>query len=344
MTRSRNNIVITSIGILFLLGGFLGVILTGSSGISPRQVFGAIFGTGDVSSFVSTIVLQTRLPMALGAVASGIALSIAGLMMQTLFHNPLAGPSVLGISSGGSFGVALVMMTALNSAGILSSDFLPFISILAAIAGSLATIALLYLFSTFLKSGVSLIIVGLMLGYLFSSGISLLNYFAKADEIRSFVMWGLGSFSGLRLNTSLILLVTVLLASLPALWYIKPLNALLINERYAESVGYSVRKLRGSILLMSGLMVALPTAFCGPIGFIGLVVPHICRLLYNTSNHSVLLPASILFGAAVTLLCTFVSVIPSGSFGIIPINVITPCLGVPMILYLLLKRNKLLYF
>lgn len=322
---------------------FLLLLCVGPVRLSIEDVFVALFGKG-VNPQAELIVLQTRLPVAISAACCGALLSSAGLMMQTLFHNPLAGPSVLGISSGASFGVALFMLGAGGLGGMISGDLLSIISIITALAGAFLTIAILITFSSILKSGLSLLIVGLMLSYLFSSGVSLLNYFSKADEIRSFLVWGLGSFAGMRLGSSLLLLGITIMVLIPSFFFIKPLNAFLLGERHVESVGYSVKSIRGGILVLTGFMVAVPTAFCGPIGFIGLIVPHICRILLRSSNHSLLIPATMLCGAAVMLACALAGVLPAGRYGVLPINVITPLVGVPFILYLLVRRNKLLYF
>ena len=264
--------------------------------------------------------------------------------MQTLFHNPLAGPSVLGISSGASFGVALFTLSAGGVAITMTGILQPLMAIIFAFAGGIFTIFILYTFSSVLKTSASLLIVGLMISYLFSSGISLLNYFSPADEIRNYLVWGLGSFNGLQLSSSLLLLSLSIIFIIPTFIFIKPLNGLLLGESYLETVGYSTRKIRGAVLTITGLLVAVATAFCGPIGFLGLIVPHVCRLIWKSSNHNVLIPASIIAGAVISLACAFVSVLPSGSYGVLPINVITPVVGVPVILYLLVNRSKIPYF
>lgn len=330
------------LSVVLVVASFMALLLAGSIAIPPAEVFKVLFGGEGSLPYVETVVLESRLPMAIGAACCGATLSVAGLMMQTLFHNPLAGPTVLGISSGASLGVAVFM---LGGAGMmLEPEWQPLVSTVAAMAGGLVAIMVLFSFSSVLKSGVSLLIVGLMLSYLCSSAISLLNYFSPADEIRSYLVWGLGSFTGLRLNTAVILLILSAVILLPAQLFAKPLNAMLAGERYVESVGYSVKHLRGWLLFSTGLLVAAPTAFCGPIGFIGLIVPHICRLLFRTSNHRLLLPACIVVGAFVSLLCALIAVVPSAGFGVLPVNVITPVIGVPVILYLLVNRNRLPYF
>ena len=331
-------------GIVLLLVCITSILVTGSVYIPPDEIFGILIGREPSSGYSSTIILQTRLPMATAAVCSGAMLSVAGLLMQTLFHNPMAGPSVLGISSGASFGVALFMLSVSGVAGTILAPLQPFLSILSALIGGLLTILILYFFSIILKSGVTLLVVGIMISYLCNSGISLLNYFSPPDEIRSYLIWGMGTFGNLRLSTAIWLFIATIVSLLPTWLFIKPLNAMLLGERYLESVGFSINKTRSYLLLCTGVLVALPTAFCGPIGFIGLIVPHLCRLLFRTSNHMILMPACMLFGALVTLFCAFLSVLPSSHHGILPINVITPLIGIPVILYLLIKRNRLPYF
>lgn len=339
----RNNLLLIT-GVVLVAVFFIAVLITGSVYISPKEVFRCFFAETNVSEYTKTIVLQNRLPVALAAMCTGSMLSVAGLMMQTMFHNPLAGPSVLGISSGASLGVALFMLGTASFGASMISWLQPFLSTVSALAGGMATIAILYVFSSSVKSGVTLLVVGIMISYLCNSGISLLNYFSPPDEIRSFLTWGLGNFNGMRFDTSSYLLIATVLFLFPTFFFIKPLNAMLLGERYFESVGFNLKKTRGAILVFTGILVALPTAFCGPIGFIGLIVPHLCRLLFRSSNHLILLPASIVFGAFLMLLCAFLCVLPSSYYGLLPINVITPFIGVPVILYLLLNRNKLPYF
>ena len=331
-------------GTVILAVSFLSILIVGTVNIPIQKVISILAGGACEGGIESTIVMETRLPMAIAAACTGAMLSVAGLMMQTLFHNPLAGPSVLGISSGASFGVAVFMLSAGGLTATVAGGWQPFLSTIAALAGGLATIIILFVFSSVLKSGITLLVVGIMLSYLCNSGISLLNYFSPPDEIRSYLVWGLGNFGSLRHSTALWMLAFTLVSLIPTMVFVKPLNAMLLGERYLESVGYSARKIRGSILIMTGILVAVPTAYCGPIGFIGLIVPHLCRLLFRSSNHLILMPACIIIGSAVTLLCALLSVAPSAYFGVLPVNVITPIIGVPVILYLLINRSKLPYF
>lgn len=320
---------------------FLSLLFIGSIYIPADEVWNILGGGLPEKGYWKTIVLESRLPMAICAAACGSGLSVAGLVMQTVFRNPLAGPSVLGVSSGASLGVAVIV---LGGVSILPSVFAETGIIFGAIVGAAATIGILIMFSALMKNGVVLLIVGIMISYLCTALISLLNYFSPAEEIRSYLFWGLGSYSGLQLDSSLWLLCLTAVILFFSFLYIKPLNALLLGERYTESLGYSVGRLRIGLLTVSGLLVAVATAFCGPIGFIGLIVPHLCRLLMQTSNHRLLLPGSILFGAFVSLLCALVGVLPSEKFGVLPINVVTPLIGVPVIIYLLVNRKRIVYF
>lgn len=342
---SKRFIITCAAGIIILAVFFFIILMVGAVKLPAGEILNVLMGKETSSPYVSTIVLESRLPMAIGSLCCGVTLSLAGLMMQTIFHNPLAGPSVLGISSGASLGVALIMLSASGIAGGLTVVSLQsVISIVGALAGGIGTILILYVFSSMLKSSLTLLIVGIMISYLCSSVIALLNYFSPSDEIRSFLVWGLGSFDTLRLETSVWLAILSALSVVPVIFFIKPLNALLLGERYLESVGYKETKFRGCVLLTTGLLVAVPTAFCGPIGFIGLIVPHLCRMIFRSSNHLVLIPGCIIGGAVVSLGCAVIEIIPSAELGILPINVITPLIGVPVIIYLLLNREKLLYF
>lgn len=321
---------------------FFSLLFVGAVDIPASQVWDIIFFNNAAKPYWSTIVFQTRLPMAVAALGAGITLSVAGLMMQTAFANPLAGPSVLGVSSGASLGVALLMLG--TGTGFFNIDVTDsVVSFGGAILGGIVTVLILIAFSSMVKNSVMLLVVGIMISYLCSSLISLLNYFSPAEGIRSYLMWGLGSYTGLQLDSALSFLAISAACCICSFLTVKSLNALLAGDRYAESIGYSVKLIRSNILLLSGLLVSVPTAFCGPIGFIGLVVPHIARMLLRTSNHLTLIPASIVLGGVLSLFCALLGVLPSERFGVLPINVITPFIGVPVILYLLINRKKILY-
>lgn len=316
-----------------------GCLLVGSVDIPAGDVASALTG-GEVSKEAwRYIVVETRVPAALTALLAGAALAIAGLLMQTTFDNPLAGPTILGISTGASLGVAVVMLalggalTAWGHAAILAG----------ALAGAMGVMLALLAMSSVVRSSTMLLIVGILIGYLASSAIALLNFFSSRDGVHSYVVWGLGSFSGVTLGMMPVFATAVLLLILLSMLYIKPLNALLLGSRYAESAGVNLRATRNGILVLSGALTAVVTAWCGPIGFVGLIVPHVARLALHTSNHRSLMPVTALFGAAVGALCQLISV-ALGEWGIIPVNAITPVLGVPVIIYIIVRRRSIFYF
>ncbi len=321
--------------LICLLTFFALVLGVGAVRIPVHDVFASLFG-GEVKDTYRYIILQSRLPLALTAILAGSALSAAGLIMQTTFRNPLAGPSILGVSSGASLGVALLSLPVVAGLG---GTVLP---IVGAILGAAMVVALLSVFSGFMKSGLSLLIVGIMISYLCSALISLLNFFAPATDVKQFAVWGMGSFSAVTLSSLPLPAISIGLLLIISLMLSKPLNALLLGERYAGTMGYNVRTLRTVLLIVSGLLTAIITAYCGPIGFIGLIVPHIARLCLHSASHSVIMPASIVLGALIALLCAFLTVIPGG-WGVLPINAVTPVLGVPVILYLLLNSRRLVF-
>ena len=315
------------------------LLTVGSVDIPLSQVWAALTGGEVTREAWRTIVIDTRVPAACTSALAGAALSVAGLLLQTTFDNPLAGPSILGVSTGASLGVAIVML-ALGGAASLAGQT----AVLAgALIGAMAIMVILVAMSSLVRSATMLLIVGILIGYLSSSAISLLNFFATQEGVHSYVIWGLGNFYGVSTERlPWFALITVLLLG-ASLLFIKPLNALLLGTRYAENLGINTVRVRNLLLLLSGALTAIVTAACGPIGFIGLVVPHIARLALGTSNHNTLLPATILAGAATGMLCALISVLPS-SRGVLPVNAITPIIGVPVIVYIILRRHKIFYF
>ena len=318
---------------------------TGAVEIPLGEIWNIITGKGGSDAVWELIVMQSRLPLIATAALSGGALAIAGLLMQTLFNNPLADPSILGVSSGSSLGVAIVMLLLGGELGTLFGTTVGgYVSILAgAMAGAALILAALMLFSSLVKGTTMLLIVGIMISFLASSAISLLNFFSTQEGVHSYVIWGLGNFSGVTMGSLPLFSMVILFVLTWSMLLVKPLNALLLGSRYAESLGVNLRRVRNVLLLVTGILTATVTAFCGPIGFIGLVVPHIARLMLNSSDHRVLMPCTMLAGVVVALLCQFVSVLPT-SVGIIPINAITPIVGVPIIIYIILNRKKIKYF
>jgi len=260
-------------------------------------------------------------------------------MLQTAFRNPLAGPSVFGINSGAGLGVALVMLLMGGGLSVGSLQVSGFAAVLvAAFIGAMAVMALIFFFSTLVRNNVMLLIVGIMIGYITNSAISLLNFFATDEGVKSYMVWGMGSFGGVSMNNMPVFACVTLIGLLGALLLIKPLNALLLGDRYAENLGVNILRVRNWLLIVTGLLTAVTTAFCGPVAFIGLAVPHIARLLLTTDNHRVLLPATILCGAVVALICNLICFLP-GESGVIPLNAVTPLIGAPVIIYVIARRR-----
>ena len=319
-------------------------LLLGSVSIDARSVFDILLGRGSDNVAWEIIVLQSRLPMIVTAALAGAALSVAGLLLQTTFNNPLAGPSILGVSTGAGLGVAVVMLALGGSVGtIMGHNVGTYVATLfGALLGAGVVLVLLIAMSAIVRSATMLLIVGILISYLASSIISLLNSVASEEGVHSYVAWGFGNFQGVSLDQLPLYCSLIVIALVATMLMVKPLNALLLGTRYAQNLGVDTHRTRNVLLLLTGVLTAVVTAYCGPIGFVGLVVPHIARLLLGTSNHSRLLPATMLAGAAVTLLCTLLSV--NGPHGVIPINAITPIIGVPIIIYIIVNRHRIQYF
>lgn len=324
--------IILSVAALFVL-----LLFIGSVNIPPSQVIDVLLGGADDDA-VSYIILGSRLPQAITALLAGGALAASGLMMQTMFRNPLAGPSIMGISSGASLGVAIVMLLLGSSISIGSLALSGYVAVISgAFAGSILIMGVLILLSSLLRDDLMLIIAGVLIGYLTSSVITLLNYSASAQGVQGYVMWGMGTFNGVSLDRLPVFAIITGVGLLLSLLLVKPLNALLLGDDYSRSLGIPIKTVRNLLLLATGLLTAVTTAFCGPVAFIGLAVPHIARMIWRTDNHRVLLPATILMGSAVALLCCILSVLPPG--GIVPVNAVTPIIGVPVILYVVIRRK-----
>lgn len=335
----RSNFTIAIIlSTLTLLALFAANLLWGAVEIPLGKVISILTG-GEGEPGWRLIVLESRLPQAVTAMLAGMALSAAGLMLQTLFNNPLAGPEVFGINSGAGLGVAIVMLLlngTLVSGGLSFGGYAAILS--GAFIGALAVIAILLLLSMWLRNNIYLLIAGLAVSYLTSSVITLLNYFSTAEGVHSYLIWGMGSFGGVS-TAQLPLFATLLIVTLTAsLLMVKPLNALLLGDAYAANLGVKTKSARGVLLALTGILTAGVTAFCGPIAFIGLAVPHIARLFLSTNNHIFLLPATILWGGATALLCNILCQLP-GSSGLLPLGAVTPIIGAPVILYVVIKRR-----
>ena len=326
------------LGIMVLLF-FVVSLLIGSVSIPVSETFRILIGEESVKPSWQYIVIESRLPQAVTAMLCGASLAVCGLILQTAFRNPLAGPSIFGVSSGAGLRVALVMLFfgGLVAAGTVSiGGFMAVL--LAAFAGAMGVMALIFFFSTLVRSHVMLLIVGIMIGYMAGSAISLLNFFATDEGVKSYMVWGMGSFGGVSLKMLPTFSVITLITLAVSLALVKPLNALVLGDRYAENLGVNIIRVRNWLLLVTGVLTAVITAFCGPVAFIGLAVPHIARLVLGTDNHRVLLPATILTGSAVALLCNILTVLP-GEGGIIPLNAITPLIGAPVVIYVILSRR-----
>ena len=312
-------------------------IFSGSVHIPFSDVWHTLFGGGTVKESWRYIVLESRLPQAVTAMLSGASLAVSGLLLQTAFRNPLADPSIFGINSGAGVGVALVMLLLGGSLSLGSLQLTGFVAvIMAAFVGAMAVTAVIFFFSTMVRNSVMLLIIGIMTGYLASSAITLLNFFATDEGVKSYMVWGMGSFGGITMSHLPIFATATLAGLFGALLLIKPLNALMLGDRYAENLGISIRRTRNWLLIITGVLTAVTTAFCGPVAFIGLAVPHIARLIFRTDDHRLLLPATMLCGAAIALLCNAICYLP-GESGIIPLGAVTPLMGAPVIIYIIVK-------
>lgn len=339
----RYSLLLGGLGLVLLLL-FATNIFFGSVDIPADQVVNALTGRAVEKQSWAYIITESRLPQTITATLCGASLAVSGLILQTLFHNPLAGPSILGITNGASLGVSLVMLLGGGVIGVGAitggGDFHlgGFIAIVVgAFAGAMIIIALILAMSSFIRGTLMLLIVGIMVGYLTSSVVSLLYLFANADNVHNFAMWGMGSFSDVSTEQlpwfSAVCIVSLAIAVI----LVKPLNILQLGDSYAASLGIHIRNTRRQLLLATGLLTATATAFCGPVAFIGLATPHIARLVVRTSNQQVLLPATILLGSIVALLCNIICVLPPNM--IIPVNAVTPIFGAPVILYIICRKK-----
>ncbi len=336
MKRNILLFISLAVSILFLFGLNL---ITGSVQIPFADVLDILCGRFMGKESWQYIILENRLPQTLTAILCGASLSVCGLMLQTAFRNPLAGPDVFGISSGAGLGVALVMLLLGGTVSTSMFTVSGFLAILtAAFVGAIAVTALILFLSTMVRNSVLLLIVGIMVGYVSSSAVSLLNFFASEEGVKSYMVWGMGNFGGVSMSHIPLFSILCLMGIGVSFLLIKPLNILLLGPQYAESLGISTRQLRNILLVVVGLLTAITTAFCGPISFIGLAIPHIARLLFRTENHQVLLPGTVLSGAAIALLCNFICYLP-GEAGIIPLNAVTPLIGAPVIIYVIVQRR-----
>ncbi len=335
----RNNFWFLILSLLsFLL--FLANLGFGSVMLPWDQVIKALFHSTHADATALIIVNQYRLPQAITAFSTGILLSMSGLVLQTLFRNPLAGPSVLGISSGASLGVAVVLL----SGSIVGVDMssLPVVGnlavILAALAGALLVLGIILFVSARVANVITVLIIGIMLGYAVSAVVSVLQFFSGSEDLHAYVLWGLGSFSKATVRQSFLLLFTALGGMLILFFYIKPLNALLLGEDYARNIGFQPLRIQRVLIFVTGILVAVGTAFTGPIAFLGLAVPHLARATFKTSQQGVLLPATILMGIVLALFCNLAAKLPGYDISL-PINAVTSLVGAPVIIWVIIRNR-----
>ncbi len=340
-TTNRNRVLFIFL-ILGLVLLFLLDICLGAVAIPLKEVINSLIGNGASKSSWEYIIMDYRLPKAIVAIIVGMGLAISGLLMQTLFRNPLAGPYVLGLSSGASLGVAVV---------ILGAPFLPDVAselllssygvVIASSLGSSLVLLAVLVVAQRLRDTMAILIVGLMFGSLTNALVGTLTYFSTAEQLQKFTFWSLGSLGNLSWTSIAILLVCVAVGLVLSLASIKPLNSLLLGENYAKSLGLNYTKARFIIILATSILAGSITAFAGPIAFVGLAVPHIAKLVFQTSNHLILFWSTLLFGAMIMLVCDSISQLPNTAITI-PINAITSILGAPIVIWLLIRKRKML--
>lgn len=320
---------------------FLNLVL-GSVSIPLRAVWNILWGTGNESVIWQNIIWKSRVPQALTALVAGAGLSVSGLQMQTVFRNPLAGPSVLGISSGASMGVAFVVLLSGSLGGVALSKlgFMGEIALtIAAIAGSLSIMALIVFVSQKVRGNVTLLIIGVMIGYIANAVIGVLKFFSVEEDIRAYVIWGLGSFARVS-GDQMTLFICIMVVLLPlSFLLVKTLNLLLLGDAYARNLGLNIKRARLLVITCSGVLVAIVTAYCGPIIFLGLAVPHLCRGMFRTSDHRILMPASLLAGASLALVCNLIARMP-GFEGALPVNSVTALVGAPVVISVLFNKRR----
>ena len=322
--------------ILFVLNLFVGSVM-----VPFKDIFKVLLDVNDDNT-LNVIIFSYRLPQALTALLAGAALAVAGLLMQTLFRNPLADPSMLGISSGASLGVGIVILLtgAISGAAVSSFGWWSTIGVsLAAFIGAVVVLFVMLAFSSRMKNMTTLIIIGLMIAYLAGSITDILKFFSLKEDIHAFVIWGMGSFSGVGTSKMPIFAISIFIGLIATFFLSKNLNILLLGEMYAENLGLNIRKNSVIIILVSGYLTAIVTAYCGPIAFVGLAMPHIARFLFKSSDHRLLIPATMLIGMDMALICNLIARMP-GFDGNLPINAVTAFIGAPVVISVILKSRK----
>lgn len=337
MNNQRHSVWFVLLSILVLILFFADIFI-GSVAISINEIMQVFTGQLSKETPQSIIILQSRLPKALTAILAGCALPVAGLLMQTFFRNPVAGPDILGVSAGSSLLVALVMLTV---GTWFSMDVFSNVGIiLAAIVGAMLVLFIILAVAARVRDSVTLLIFGLMFGMAISAVVGVLQYYSSQGALKLFIMWTFGSLSGVTWPQLYILAVIVIIGLLLAVTQIKALNLLLLGEQYATSLGLNIRKSKIFIILTTGLLTGAITAFCGPIAFIGIAVPHLARMIFKVNSHAIILPASILLGICILLICDIIAQTP-GNDGVLPINAITAFMGAPFIIYIIWKNQHL---
>lgn len=328
------------LSILLVVLFFVNISL-GSVSIPFKNIFNTLSGGTASKESWGTIILNFRLPKAITAILVGSGLSVAGLLMQTLFRNPLAGPFVLGISSGASLGVALLILGSSLFGGFFLTNSLSNLSLpVASSLGAFLVLSAVIIAANKVRNTMSILIIGLMFGSLTAAIISVLAYFSEAEQIQQYLFWSFGSLGNLSWTELFIFLIIYLIGILATITIIKPLNSFLLGENYAKSLGINIKKSRNIILLITSILTGVITAFAGPIAFIGLAVPHIARMVFTTSNHKILIPAVIILGAIILLICDCIAQLPTSEFTL-PINAITSLFGAPVVIWLLVRKKKI---
>ena len=341
MIRKKRNTLLFSVLIVGAVLLFFADIGLGSVSIPLKDIFKTLTGGTAAKDTWEYIIINYRLPKAITAILAGIGLSISGLLMQTLFKNPLAGPYVLGLSSGSSLGVAfLILGSGLLPAAISALLVSSYGIIIASCLGSLLVLIAVLIVSQRLRDTAAILIVGLMFGSFTTAFVGVLAYFSTAEQLQKFTFWSLGNLGNLSWPSVLILFVAVTLGLMMSLINIKPLDALLLGENYAKSLGLNYKKTQFTIILATSILAGSITAFAGPIAFVGLAVPHIAKLAFQTSNHYTLFWGTLLFGAIIMLFCDIISQVPGSDFTL-PINAITSIIGAPIVIWLLIRKQKL---
>ncbi|RAR75712.1 iron ABC transporter permease [Flavobacterium aciduliphilum] len=340
MLKARNTFLFSILSLILIVTLLLNISF-GQVAIPLKDVLKSLVGTHASKDTWEYIIVNFRLPKAITAILVGIGLSIAGLLMQTLFRNPLAGPYVLGLSSGSSLGVAFVILGASLVPSVLSKALLSSYGIIvASCLGSLLVMLLVLIVSQRLRDTATILIVGLMFSSFTGAIVSVLTYFSSAEQLQKFTFWSMGNLGNLSWQNIFILLVSVALGLLLSIFSIKSLDALLLGENYAKSLGINLKKSRYIIITATCILAGSITAFAGPIAFVGLAVPHLAKLLFQTSNHKILFCSTLLIGGILMLFCDTISQLPGLDFTL-PINAITSIIGAPIVIWLLIRKKNL---